>query len=80
MVAKWKRYFRSSNPLFAIEGIASMHCSANVGADGDVAIFFSLSKQVKLLFQLTQNVTWLVDEHGLGRSRRIQLKVVAMLK
>ena len=31
------------NYYLPLKGIASMHCSANVGEDGDVAIFFGLS-------------------------------------
>ncbi|HBF07733.1 MAG TPA: phosphoenolpyruvate carboxykinase (ATP), partial [Gammaproteobacteria bacterium] len=38
-----KGMFSVMNYLLPQKGIASMHCSANVGDDGDVAIFFGLS-------------------------------------
>lgn len=38
-----KSIFTAMNYLFPKQGILSMHCSANVGASGDVALFFGLS-------------------------------------
>ena len=38
-----KGMFSMMNYFLPLQGIASMHCSANVGADGDVAVFFGLS-------------------------------------
>ena len=38
-----ERYLRSDELLFTVKGIASMHCSANVGEEGDVAIFWSFA-------------------------------------
>lgn len=38
-----KGLFAIMNYLLPLKGIASMHCSANVGKAGDVAVFFGLS-------------------------------------
>jgi len=38
-----KTVFTVLNYLLPLDGVMSMHCSANVGAAGDVAIFFGLS-------------------------------------
>lgn len=38
-----KSLFAAGNYLFPLDGILTMHCSANVGSAGDVALFFGLS-------------------------------------
>ena len=40
-----KGIFSVMNYYLPLQGIASMHCSANMSDDGDVAIFFGLSSQ-----------------------------------